>query len=93
MLVGFLTGLTMPSVAITFPFLMPFIGTGAEAKVGLETLAFAGLVCGLLTTPVHLCMALSASYFETSLAKILVRVIGPVLFIAAAGALMAVFFG
>ncbi|MBN2271338.1 MAG: DUF401 family protein [Sedimentisphaerales bacterium] len=93
MLVGFLTGLTMPSVAITFPFLMPFIGTGAEAKVGLETLAFSGLVCGLLTTPVHLCMALSASYFETSLMKIVVRVIVPVLFIAGAGALMAVFFG
>jgi len=93
MLVGFLTGLTMPSVAITFPFLMPFIGTGAEAKVGLETLAFSGLVCGLLTTPVHLCMALSASYFETSLAKILVRVIGPVVFVAGAGVLMAMFFG
>ncbi|MBL7154068.1 MAG: DUF401 family protein [Phycisphaerae bacterium] len=93
MLVGFLTGLTMPSVAITFPFLMPFIGTGAEAKVGLETLAFSGLVCGLLTTPVHLCMALSASYFETSLPKIIVRVLGPVIFIAGAGALMATFFG
>ena len=93
MLVGFLTGLTMPSVAITFPFLMPFIGTGAEAKVGLETLAFSGLVCGLLTTPVHLCMALSASYFETSLVKVVVRVIGPVLFIAAAGIVMAIFFG
>jgi len=93
MLVGFLTGLTMPSVAITFPFLIPFIGTGAEAKVGLETLAFSGLVCGLLLTPVHLCMALSASYFETSLIKIVVRVIGPVLFIAGAGTLMAAFFG
>jgi len=93
MLVSFLTGLTMPSVAITFPFLVPYIGTGAEAKVGLETLAFSGLVCGLLTTPVHLCMALSASYFETSLMKIVVRVIGPVIFIAGAGVLMAVFSG
>ena len=93
MLVAFLTGLTMPSVAITFPFLVPYIGTGDGAKVGLETLAFSGLVCGLLTTPVHLCMALSASYFETSLMKIVVRVIGPVIFIAGAGVLMAAFFG
>lgn len=93
LLVGFLTGLTMPTVAITFPFLMPFIGTGSEAKVGLETLAFSGLVCGLLLTPVHLCMALSASYFEAPLTKIVLRLLGPVVFVAGAGVLMAVFFG
>ena len=83
----------MPTVAITFPFLMPFIGTGSDAKVGLETLAFSGLICGLLLTPVHLCVALSASYFEAPLTKILVKLIGPVVFVAAAGVLMAAFFG
>ena len=93
MLVGFLTGVTMPTVAITFPFIAPFIGTGQQAKVGLETLAFSGLVCGLLITPVHLCLALSASYFETPLTRIVLRLLGPVVFVAAAGALMAVFFG
>ncbi|UCG55760.1 MAG: DUF401 family protein [Phycisphaerales bacterium] len=92
-IVGFLTGVTMPTVAITFPFLMPFVGTGQEARIGLETLAFSGLACGLLTTPVHLCLALSASYFEAPLMRIVVRVLGPVAFVAAAGALMAVFFG
>jgi len=89
LLVGFLTGVTMPTVAITFPFLMPFIGTGQEAKVELETLAFSGLACGLLLTPVHLCMALSASYFETPLMKIVVKLLGPVIFVAAAGVLAA----
>jgi len=92
-LVAFLTGLTMPTVAITFPFIIPFIGTGQQTIIALETLAFSGLVCGLLMTPVHLCLALSASYFETSLVKIIIRVSGPVIFIAAAGILMAVFFG
>ncbi len=93
LLVAFLTGVTMPTVAITFPFLAPFIGTGQEAKVGLETLAFSGLACGLLLTPVHLCLVLSASYFETSLTRIIVRLLGPVVFVAAAGVLMAVLFG
>jgi len=88
-LVGFLTGVTMPSVAITFPFLIPFIGTGPETNVELETLAFSGLACGLLLTPVHLCMALSASYFEAPLMKIVVKLLGPVIFVAAAGVLMA----
>jgi len=83
----------MPTVAITFPFIAPFIGTGQEAKVGLETLAFSGLACGLLLTPVHLCLVLSASYFETSLTKIILKLLGPVFFVAAAGVLMAVFFG
>ena len=69
-IVGFLTGVTMPTVAITFPFLMPFIGTGQETKVQLQTLAFSGLLCGLFLTPVHLCLSLSASYFEAPLVKI-----------------------
>jgi len=89
-LVGFLTGVTMPTVAITFPFLMPFIGTGQQTKMELEVLAFSGLMCGLFTTPVHLCMALSASYFEAPLMRIVVKLLGPVAFVAAGGILMAV---
>jgi len=92
-LVGFLTGLVVPTVAITFPFLIPFIGTGPQTRIGLETLAFSGLACGLLLTPVHLCLVLSASYFEAPLTKIMVRLIGPTIFVALAGTLMAFFFG
>jgi integral membrane protein (TIGR00529 family) len=93
LLVGFLTGVTMPTVAITFPFLTPFIGTGQEAKLGLETLAFSGLICGLLLTPVHLCLALSATYFKAPLTTIVIKLLCPVAFVAAAGILMAVLFG
>ena len=92
-IVAYLTGVTTATVAITFPFLIPFIGTGDAAKVGLETLAFAGLVCGLLLTPVHLCLALSASYFKTSLPGIMLKLLPPTLFVAVAGILMAKFFG
>jgi integral membrane protein (TIGR00529 family) len=92
-IVAYLTGVTTATVAITFPFFVPFIGTGPQAKVGLETLAFAGLVCGLLITPVHLCLSLSASYFKTSLPGIMLKLLGPTLFIAAAGILMAIFRG
>jgi integral membrane protein (TIGR00529 family) len=92
-LVGFLTGVTMPSIAITFPFLLHFIGTGSEAKIGLETLAFSGLICGLLLTPVHLCMALSASYFEAPLTRIIPRLLGPAACVAGAGFGMAIMLG
>jgi integral membrane protein (TIGR00529 family) len=93
MLVGFATGVTMPTVAITYPFLLAFIGTGAQVKMGLEALAFSGLLFGLWLTPVHLCIALSASYFETSLMKIITKLIPPAIGVAVAGALLAIFFG
>ena len=83
----------MPTVAMTFPFLIPFIGTGPEAKLGLETLAFAGIVCGLAISPIHLCLALSASYFQTPLPRIVISMAGPVILVAAAGILMALFSG
>lgn len=92
-LVVCLTGLTMPSVAMTFPFLIPFIGTGPEAKLGLEVLAFSGIVCGLAISPIHLCLSLSASYFQTPLRSIIRSMAGPILFVAAAGLLMALIWG
>jgi uncharacterized protein len=92
-MVAFLTGVTMPTVAITFPFLIPFIGTGHDANLGLEVLAFSGLVCGLLLTPIHLCLALSATYFEAPLMRIIMLLLAPTAFIAAAGFGMAFFLG
>ena len=89
--VAFLTGLTMPTVAITFPFLVAFIGKGQDAQMGLQTLAFSGLLCGLYLTPVHLCLALSASYFQAPLSRIIIRLLIPIAFIAAAGILAALF--
>lgn len=92
-LVVCLTGLTMPSVAMTFPFLIPFIGTGSEAKLGLEVLAFSGIVCGLAVSPIHLCLSLSASYFQTPLPRIVKSMAGPILLVAVAGLMMALFVG
>ena len=57
--------------------------------MGVETLAFAGLVFGLAISPIHLCLALSASYFKTSLVKIIVMVLPAALCVAAAGWAMA----
>ena len=93
MLVSFATGVTMPTVAITYPFLLAFMGTGRDLKMGLEALAFSGLLVGLWLTPVHLCLALSASYFQTSLLKIIWKLVVPTAGVAVAGALLAVFFG
>ena len=93
MLVGFTTGVTMPTVAITYPFLLAFMRTGPDVKMGLEALAFSGVLFGLWLTPVHLCLPLSASYFQTSLLKIIWKLVLPTAAVAVAGALLAVFLG
>jgi hypothetical protein len=84
-LVSFSTGVTTPTVAITYPFLMPFIRTQGGLSLGLETLAFAGVVFGLAVSPIHLCLALSASYFDTPLLRIVMKVLPPALCVAGAG--------
>jgi len=88
-LVSFSTGVTTPTVAITYPFLMPFIQTGDGVSLSIETLAFAGVVFGLAISPIHLCLALSASYFNTPLLRIIMKVLPPALCVAAAGFAMA----
>lgn len=84
-LVSFCTGVTTPTVAITYPFLLPFIRTSHGVSLGMETLAFAGVEFGLAISPIHLCLALSASYFDTPLLRIVMKVLpGAVCFAAAA---------
>ena len=91
--VGFTTGVTLPSVAITFPLLLGFIGTGEQTNMALETLAFSGVLCGLFLTPVHLCIALSASYFETPLAGVILKLLGPTILVGLAGIMVAMLLG
>jgi integral membrane protein (TIGR00529 family) len=84
-LVSLSTGVTTPTVAITYPFLLEYIKDGATVNLGMETLAFGGLVFGLAVSPIHLCLALSASYFQTSLLRIVLKVLPAALCVAAAG--------
>jgi hypothetical protein len=93
MLVIFSTGVMVPTVAITYPLLIAFIGTGPEARIGLECLAFSGLLFGLWLTPVHLCVSLSASFFQTSLLKMISKLLLPAIAVALTGVLLAVFCG
>jgi integral membrane protein (TIGR00529 family) len=84
-LVSFSTGVTTPTVAITYPFLMPFIRSGGDVSLSLETLAFAGVMFGLAISPIHLCLALSASYFNAPLGRIVLRVLPAALCVVSAG--------
>jgi uncharacterized protein len=84
------TGVTMPTVAMTYPFLQTYIGHGAQCHLGVETLAFAAVIFGLAVSPIHLCIALSSTYFETSLTRIILKVLPPALCVAGAGFVVAI---
>jgi uncharacterized protein len=87
------TGVTMPSVAMTYPFLQAYISHGDHAHLGVETLAFAAIVFGLAISPIHLCVALSGGYFETPLVKVILKSLPPALCVAGAGFALAILLG
>jgi integral membrane protein (TIGR00529 family) len=87
--VGLLTGVNQAFVAIAFPLLVPIIGQG---KPDMMLLAFAyvsGFV-GILLSPAHLCLALTADYFKAPLRDVYKILIGPTLavFLSALAALV-----
>jgi len=68
---------------------MPFIRAQNGTSLGIETLAFAGIMFGLAISPIHLCLALSASYFDTPLLRIVMKVLPAAVCVAGAGFVMA----
>lgn len=67
-LIGFLTGSQPGVVGITYPVLLSLDSGGA----GLSSipLAYVCGFCGVMLTPIHLCLSLSAEYYQANLIKV-----------------------
>ncbi|MBC8446822.1 MAG: DUF401 family protein [Chloroflexi bacterium] len=63
LVLGLLTGLTMPMVGIGYPLLLPLI-SGSEVYLNHAVLAFGAGFIGVLLSPLHLCLALTRDYFQ-----------------------------
>ncbi len=63
---GFLTGMTMAAVGITFPVILPLF----DGKLSLMTFSFMCGFAGVLLTPVHFCLALTREYFRADWLKL-----------------------
>ena len=88
-LVGFLTGVNQAFVAIAFPLLVPIIGAESPDMFLLAFAYVSGFV-GILLSPAHLCLALTADYFKAEL-KDVYRILSlpvAVVFLSALGALI-----
>lgn len=81
-IIGFLTGLTMIFIGVSFPLFLPLIGTNNPDLV-YAMLIFAGGFCGCLLSPLHLCLVVSAEYFKADFARVYKMVILPVVLIGA----------
>jgi hypothetical protein len=84
--VALLTGVNQAFVAITFPLLLPIIGKGQPDLV-LLMFAYVSGFCGILLSPAHLCLALTADYFKADLHDVYKILIGPVAVIFSAALL------
>lgn len=80
---GVMTGLTVGYVGITFPLLLPLMGSG-QPNLWLEALAFASGFAGVMLSPVHLCLVLTREYFEADTALVYHRLMVPSIVVLAA---------
>ncbi|AEH50843.1 DUF401 family protein [Pseudothermotoga thermarum] len=85
LLVGMSTGITSATVGITVPLLISL----DKAEYALLTYIFA--VLGVLLSPVHLCLVLTAKYFQVDFLKVLKRILLLVIVVAVFSIIMYAF--
>ena len=87
-LMGFATGIGIGFVGISLPLLVPFLTLGSELNSYALLLAYTSGYVGVLLSPVHLCLILSAEYFKASLAKVYKYILPPLIAIEAVAVLI-----
>lgn len=79
MLIGIATGLSVAFVGISFTLLLPFMMSGGELNYYALFLAYIGGGLGYMVSPLHLCLILSAEYFNARLSDIYRIMIPPLI--------------
>ena len=82
-LIGFATGISLAFVGVTFPLLIPFIALSPGINDYALLLAYTSGMVGILLSPLHLCLILSAEYFKANLIKVYKYITPPLLIIEA----------
>jgi len=82
-LISFAAGLSMAFVGVAFPLLVPFVVPEAGFNGAALFLAYVSGMAGMLLSPLHLCLVLSAEYFGASLTRVYKYLLPPVLVIEA----------
>ncbi len=67
---AFVTGLTSMGVAISYPIILNLFYPNGTLSYALMGIAYSGAVCGILFSPLHLCLIVTINYFKCELSKI-----------------------
>ncbi|RLC72385.1 MAG: hypothetical protein DRI26_03095 [Chloroflexi bacterium] len=86
-LIGLAAGASFGFAGITFPLLAPLISATGSGGFAL-LLAYASGMTGLLLSPAHLCLTLSAEYFEARLSVVYRYLLPPLILIETAALLL-----
>ena len=88
-LVGGITGITVAFVGTTFPIIFSLLTNAGmiDHLLAYTVLAFCSGYCGVLLSPLHVCLVLTCAYFNTDLARIYPKLSLPCAAVAAAGLL------
>ncbi len=70
-LLGLASGLTITGVGVAIPLFMMFFGE--SFSIWHAVVIYASSVCGILVSPAHLCLVLSADFFKTTLKRLYIR--------------------
>jgi len=76
-LIAFITGNSLAFVGIAFPLLLPSIVSPTGFNNYALLLSYTSGIVGLLLSPLHLCLTLSAEYFKAILSKIYKYILPP----------------
>jgi integral membrane protein (TIGR00529 family) len=78
-IMGFATGYGPAYAGVAFPLLVPYIVLDSSINNSALLLAYASGLIGLLISPVHLCLLLSAQYFKANFSTVYKYILPPVL--------------
>jgi len=88
-LVGGITGITVAFVGTTFPIIFSLLTNAGmlDHLLAYTVLAFCAGYCGVLLSPLHVCLVLTCAYFKTDLARVYPKLSLPCAAVAGAGLL------
>ena len=69
-LLGLLTGITAGFVGVSFPIVLPLITKSGSPNLSMAMFAYLAGLSGMMLSPMHLCLALTAEYFKVDLSKL-----------------------
>ena len=76
--IGLMTGVTIAFVGVSFPILLPIMQGGGDNLPFYMMFAYASGYCGVLLSPVHLCLVLTKDYFRAEMRKVYRLLFAPV---------------